>query len=731
VKRRWFPKVLFVKLVSKYQKAGLRVYDSMVPIATMPHTDTTAVRRTEQALDRLVTENPGFRDRPVQRQMATAIASTLSGKTLHRHLLVEAPTGSGKTLSYLLGGLSAVRDRGYRLVISTSTVALGEQIIERELPRANLALRMDVQAGIAKGRSRYLCPPRLTQILTHGITTTEDISRKAAVLARAMGDGWDGDRDHYPEPVTDDLWRQVTVEQRSCTGQRCDWFSECPFYRQRARLREAQVVVTNHDLLVMDIDAGGGIHLPSPEKTLYILDEGHHLPERARRGFGRAVRLESAVRMLERLPLAVASVSRATRDKECNLMVGHIIQGAREVHDQLVQLLSDLGNHGPLHVETDDADHRYCLDQDAMPGAFHAQAVNLAASCENLEVALAVLQMRLTTLRDGHKIEPDVAEHLLLATGGPKAVIHRHRELWQMIVDTEDADGERARWIETGHYHDLAGHRVSCSPLDVDRQLRSGLFGRAPGTVLTGATLSRHGDFRALRKELGIDATSAVLRLEAVFDPVRARLSLPAMATKPSDRDAHGKEVARLLPDLINPNESALVLFSSRQEMRDVLGHLPVEYREGILDPDRFPRKQLLACHRERVRQGLGSVIAGVAGLAEGIDLPGDLCQHVIITRLPFPSMSDGLLAARTRRVHERGGNPFMEIVVHETAQRLVHAAGRLLRHEDDTGRITILDRRLVEKGYGKAILRALPHFVGADLPADPPATELCQTPTG
>jgi len=694
--------------------------------------NTSIGQEARDLLSRVVHGEPGYRDRPGQSDMAEAVARTLAGEAESKHLLVEADTGSGKTIAYLAGGLLAAARRRFRLLVSTSTVALGEQLVDRELPKLLpfLGHVTPVRAAIAKGRSRYLCPARLTQRISDPAYGTA-LSAPSRELAYALADGWDGDRDHLAKTVDDEVWRAVSVDQKSCSGQRCEWFNQCPYYAQRARLSEATIIVTNHDLVIADLDAGGGIYLPAPDKTLYVFDEAHHLPERARRGMTREIHIESTLRALEKLLQSIIGEGRLIRDVETQVIVRNVVHAAREMHSGVGRLLSELSNHGPLHLNGDQPVNRCAIEHNSIPGRFLKHAERLACDSEALEVLLSVLQMRAVVLRGAGRIEPDQAEHLLLTTGAGKALAHRHRELWRVIADSNDRDGRRARWVESGENGGTVGHRVACAPLDLAMVLNEGLWLPARGTVLTGATLSRHGQFEYLRNELGLNAEKAThaLRVPACISPGQAVLNTPTLKSDPSDRAAHAAEVAQLLPSLTHPGQSTLILFSSRQEMRTVLAQLSDDYRESIIQPDNHTPRLLLAEHRCRVSRGQGSILAGVAGLAEGIDLPGGLCEHVIITRLPFPSPDDALLSARSHWVAERGGNPFMEIVVPETAQRLVHAAGRLLRHEDDHGTITVLDGRLHDKGYGKAILRALPFFRSQTPVLLGPEKQLCESP--
>jgi ATP-dependent DNA helicase DinG len=676
-------------------------------------TEPPALRDAIALLIRLSGTIPGYRDRPAQQQMVKDVFETLSGITGKRHLLIEASTGTGKTFAYLIGAILAARAKGLNVVVSTATIGLEEQLVEQVLPALLPHLTFQPHIALAKGRSRYVCPPRLTQAL---VASAEPEAEVLGALAHHLADGWDGDRDHLPTLIDPQAWRTVVIDQRSCSARRCDWYQECPYYRARNRIADANIIIANHDLVIADLDAGGGVHLPRPEDNVYVFDEGHHLPDRARHGFARHVQIESFQSSLNRIHADLEPVTRAARDIETNLLVSGAEHAARDLHRAIDRLLSGFSNFGPLMVPDVDPVSRCELSETEIPEALSTIVVHLEEESARLDISLTILHARVAALRGQGKLTADIAESVLLGIGVHRSRVRRHLELWRSFRSRAEPGRAAACWVESGDKDGVVGHRVSHVPIAVAERMRRVLWDRAAGTIVTGATLAESGAFTVIREELGLNNRDDVAEriLPQTLDTSRAVMNIPPMTTTPTDHTAHLREVADMLPEILAGTGTALVLFASRAEMRQVIDGLPESLRADILEQDAWPRMQLLARHRERAAAGLRSVLAGVAGLAEGLDLPGGLCQHLVITRIPFPPPDDPVWAARSRLVKKSGGNAFREIMIPEAARRLVHAAGRLLRHESDEGKITWLDRRILNKSYGKLLRRSMPLYAAA-----------------
>lgn len=271
---------------------------------------------------------------------------------------------------------------------------------------------------------------------------------------------------------------------------------------------------------------------------------------------------------------------------------------------------------------------------------------------------------------------------------------------------------ERSAQGRAGAEQELVDLALSCSPVLAAQTLIEHLWGRCAGAVLTSATLSALGTFDVLAMRAGLPAHTVYHRIGSPFDYANAAtLTIPRLNCDPSDARAHTAAIVHLLPQVLDPAQASLVLFSSRRQMLDVLEAIPESWRQRILCQDDYQKSQLLELHRGRVDAGEGSVIFGLASFAEGVDLPGRYCEHVLIAKIPFAVPNDPIEATLAQWVQQQGKNPFMTLSVPEASFRLVQAVGRLLRSESDTGRVTVFDERLVSKFYGKSIMDSLPPF--------------------
>ena len=253
---------------------------------------------------------------------------------------------------------------------------------------------------------------------------------------------------------------------------------------------------------------------------------------------------------------------------------------------------------------------------------------------------------------------------------------------------------------------------LASAPIVAAEHLIERIWSHAFGAVLTSATLRSLGRFEPFLAAAGLPEETVCAELPSPFDyPRLGVLRVPAMRSDGGDRDAHTAEVGRLLPDLVGSNQAALVLFTSWRQMRDVFEAMPRSLRDDILMQGQHSRQYILDSHRSRVDDGARSIIFGLASFGEGIDLPGGYVSHVIIVKLPFAVPDDPMALAQAEWVESRGGNAFMEVSVPEASLRLTQACGRLIRSEQDQGAITLLDRRIVSRRYGQAMLAALPPF--------------------
>ena len=667
-----------------------------------------------------------------QRQMIAEVANALADPEAETPIaVVEAGTGTGKTIAYLVAALPVARARGKKLVVASATVALQEQLLFRDLPDVMQHSGLNFDAALAKGRGRYVCLLKLDhQLSDYGIDPLiplypdefpgeEEVAGPILEeMIQTLGDGsWDGDLDAWPDQLSPSVRRLVTTDQSQCTGRRCPHIAQCSFFRAREGLEEADVIVTNHDLVLSDLRLGGGVILPAPEDSLYVFDEGHQLPAKCLNQF--ALRFHSGgtlqgLRDSERWLAASAPtwVAQGLDERLIPAMtslVGDLIQRSEDIAELLWQLLPD--------DEIERAEHRF--PHGRIPADLAEQAAGLIAQWDHLYREASRLEAALDNSQAagspssenaiGGATNPDLN---LANAQGLVTRAEQQLAVWRAFADApgegEPGDGW-ARWCQ----HRGTPQTVECqaSPILPGELLHDALWQRAAGAVITSATLSALGTFERFRERSGVPETARWKQVTSPFDPQRATFCVPQMTSEPGNQEAHTQELIEKLPDLIKDDPGVLILFTSRRQMEAVLEQIEQVLTHRVLVQDRMSKARLLDQHRAHIDAAESSAIFGLASFFEGIDLPGEYCRHVVIAKLPFAVPDDPIAAAHSELLEAQGRDPFMEISVPDAAQKLVQASGRLLRTEEDEGRVTLMDTRLLSRRYGRSILDSLPRF--------------------
>lgn len=684
-------------------------------------------------------ENKNLKARYGQKLMIAEIARTLGGITLddenvresQGHVcVIEAGTGTGKTVAYLLPAIAIAKHMGKKLVVSTATVALQEQIVNKDLPELHRHSDLSFNFALAKGRGRYLCLSKLDNLLAEfesGSNPTralyEDelpsINAQGVQLYQSMMEAlasnrWNGERDTWPQALEQNEWQIITTDHRQCTGRRCSNVSACSFFKARDSLHSVDCIVTNHDLVLADLALGGGAILPDPADCIYVFDEGHHLPQKALSHFSHHSRVLSTSKWLEQC------------NRTLGAMLGHI-SGAGNVDryaEQLPAALMDCKQRlDQLYPQLDllaqsiafeDRQSHYRFPNGVIPQEMLLPCVELQRSFSRLTELLSKMCDELTeAMEDAHCPVPKIdLENHYPVVGTWQSRAEANRELWASYAAPDAAKSvPKARWLTPVDSSGALDIEVCSSPILAARTLEYSLWEKCCGAVVTSATVTALGRFDRYQMRAGTPADSNYQVVPSPFDFSQATLEVPACAVDASNAELHTRSLIEHLPTLLDKNEGSLVLFSSRRQMLDVYDELPQEWRERILAQGDNSKQEMLSQHRKRIDEGAGSVIFGLASFAEGVDLPGNYCRHVVIAKLPFAVPDDPIEASLSEWVEARGGNPFMEITVPDASLKLVQACGRLLRTESDSGKITLLDRRIITKRYGKAILNSLPPF--------------------
>ncbi|WP_430462394.1 ATP-dependent DNA helicase DinG [Thalassolituus sp. LLYu03] len=683
-----------------------------------------------QALYRECIKALGLKPRLGQRVMIAEIAKSLGA--VHEDekgardnqagiAVVEAGTGTGKTLAYLLAALPVAIEKEKKLLVSTATVALQEQILDKDLPNLKKTISMPFNFALAKGRGRYLCLLKLDKALQHlsGLLSTVDLFEQSPEekdrelfegLLMKYGSGqWDGDRDRLPEEIEDSQWSHLTATHRECSNRRCPHFQNCAFYKARSAMEEADVIVANHDLVLADLSLGGGAVLPAPDKTIYVFDEGHHLADKALNHF----RLEAGVRAqrqwLQQLEKGIEQFVSAAG-------IPHgLMHSLSEAPQNIRDVLQAINLVWPLVMDMMGDQEKLRFEDGVMPENLRQLLINMKSPLQSLLMCLDKLNDMLQKSLDP-KEDSDFTRDVAEAWQAPMGImLARAEQLSEALswLCAQEAEGALpvARWLSKVPFGDSWDIRMSASPIAVADQLRKNLWSRCYGAVVTSATLTALNSFGKLSWETGLPEWATYERVMSPFNyPELGELQPVSLASDPKSDQFQG-DVEAWLKKEIDLSRGTLILFSSRAQLEATRDTFLSDWYDQLLCQGFLPKAEIVRRHKERIDAGQGSIIFGLASFAEGIDLPGNYVTHVVIVKIPFAVPDDPIQAAISEWLESRGRNPFMELTLPAASIRLVQACGRLIRTESDHGRISILDKRLLSHRYGKLLLDSLPPF--------------------
>ncbi len=621
---------------------------------------------------------PGFEPRDGQRAMAAAVARAFEDGGV---LLAEAGTGTGKTLAYLVPAILS----GQRVLISTGTKNLQEQIYFKDIPALRDALDIPFTATYMKGRANYLCLHRMDQLSEAGPIESGAGAVFLPIIREWSATTETGDRaeiEDLPEDIA--FWNEVSATADTCLGTECPRYDDCFVTRMRQRAAESDVVIVNHHLLCADAavrkHAFGEV---IPACSHAIVDEAHQLEDVATQYFGFSVstyRVEELARDVERLAPAGALADWRKRDP--------VDKAVTRLRDDARAFFTDL-THAHRHDERARGEERIRATPTSLSQASES-AAQLTGALDLLEQALVLLKP------DDDKSEPGAVSEQVAA------LVRRAGEL-----RTELRFLLRASETEFVYFVEFRGRGVflRASPIDVSAIVRELLFDRMRTTVLTSATLTVDGAFGYIRDRLGIRG-AAEIRLASEFDFERQTvLYLPPRMPDPRSPDFAGAAGRQVIEILRRTRGRAFVLFTSYATLRAVQAMAEMALDYPILVQGTMPRSLLL----KRFRETPHSVLLATSSFWQGVDVVGEALSCVIIDKLPFASPGEPVTAARIEAIRARGGEPFDEYQVPLAILALRQGLGRLIRHRSDRGVLTVLDPRLRTKGYGRRFLASLP----------------------
>jgi ATP-dependent DNA helicase DinG len=637
-----------------------------------------------------------YEARPEQIAMAQAVVRAIEGPG---HLMVEAGTGVGKSFAYLVPAILAAVELKKKVVVSTHTISLQEQLLKKDLPFLRSVMPLEFTAVLVKGRSNYISLRRLEAGAARAAATffrTDETDQFGQIhaWARTTDDGSRSDLNFRPLPT---VWDVVASEDGNCLGRKCPKYNACFYYSARRRIARANLLIVNHALFMSDLAlrsaSGGGI---LPKYDIAIFDEAHTLEAVAGEHLGLRVTSGQVEYMLNRLAsersdrglLHYHHLNDAIRQVQSVRMAAHdFFEGVEDWHARLA------GSNGRLRTPP------------GWPDTLGEELNKLATAIgDGIEAK--------SKLEEEQKIELRAAQARCraLATG-------LTAWLQQQAADT-------VYWVE---FEGMTRRRVNLAsaPLDVGPTLRRDLFEEVPTCVLTSATISVGSppQFDFLKTRIGLLACET-LQLGSPFDyPNQVTLHLPRNLPDPTEQNEEfeRRAIAAIAHYLELSHGKAFVLFTSYRMMQQAVAALsPWFARHNIAllaQSDGLPRTKMV----EKFKADVNSVIFGADSFWQGVDVPGEALSNVIIVRLPFSVPTHPLLEARLEAIRRRGGNPFIEYQVPEAVIKLKQGFGRLIRSKTDRGIVVILDPRILSKPYGRTFLRSLPPCPQVRDVLDPP----------
>lgn len=634
--------------------------------------------------------------------------------------IVEAGTGSGKSIAYLVSALAVAEQKRKKLLVVTSTVMLQRQLLFGELEDLVRISHGEITYALAKGRRRYVCNKRLEAAALQGSSELrfkdeDSFARNAGALwKRLAARDWSGDMDEIPADLSISISERnrITTDALGCNGSKCEQFANCVLYNARKVSASADVVVTNYDLLLSSLDAEAEL-VPVPSEAIYVFDEAHNLRDKTSDSQTWSVAPHTIVAKTRQLASDLAEFLAEVGHEHDHIWVN--VQHALTQHRaEIRRRVDDLETQ--LRKERFSQDEILRFEFGQVPNGIRELVSALKGPVTDIGSALKSSLDDYADLSGDEQSSDSMHWHDL-----QKLEDHARffDEASSLLVDWIELSPGIARWVsqDDNERELMSAFRLTSVMIDVAAYLRLNIWQHTVGTVCVSATISTGGSANGLKhfRDLsGIDGEANSIIVESPFDPSKVVFRIPSMRNAPNEF-GYEEEVARKLSGWLSEYRSGIVIVNSRSSLATLVDELPVKLREDCLVQDaNRPIATLVELHKEKIDAGKKSYLIGMATLREGFDLPGDYCLQVVLLRLPFPVPTDPVNQAIKEMLFDSSDSlgSWRGFDLPEACLKFKQGCGRLIRREQDFGTLSVLDKRIKTKSYGKQFLRTIPYQV-------------------
>lgn len=599
----------------------------------------------------------------------------------NKHLLVEAGTGTGKTLAYLVPAIAYSLKHNKRVIISTGTKNLQEQLMEKDIPFLQKVMPKKFKAAYMKGRSNYACLQRIKKAENQPVLESLDELDSFQLISRWSRETETGDRSELFElPENISFWKDINAKSETCIGQKCADFDACFITRMRQKAEEADIIIVNHHLFFADLNIRGNEYgRVLPDYSAVIFDEAHLIEDIASDYFGFQIssyQLDELIRDVERLPITDAQL-----DRELTKQCGKIMSFSDQFWSRFAQ---GRGQDGRFPLQ---------------PNSFAVKSIKGDIDATPLGEAYLALDNALTNLENTLSNLDDESSEI-------DSVVRRTRQIrFDLDFIASQSEKHYVYWLERRG----RGMFLRASPIDVSALLQDKLFDKVETCILTSATLSSNGKFDFVKNRLGLEEkkTESLLAPSAFNYEKQAIIYLPKSMPDPRSAEYLQFAANEIVKILQITEGRAFVLSTSNSSMNALYELVSMRVNYPCLVQGTMSKAGLL----DRFKSTRNAVLFATSSFWQGVDVSGDQLSCVIIDKLPFAVPTDPIVAARTKFIDEQGGMSFFEYSVPNAVISLKQGVGRLIRSASDKGVIALLDSRLRTKGYGREFLNSLPRM--------------------